>query len=151
VRNGQRHACPEYVSRFLAPAYCHFTAAVLEENVEEVIGLFVFVGVKQQNVAAEDFFGGIAKKALCASVPAGDVTLQIHGDDRVVDLVENLRLAPDLAFADSEGVKALTVTGPCMEHRSKQGAEVGEAAHGMGIVAARAACDADEAEHLLAV
>ena len=64
-----------------------------------------------------------------------------------MDLVENLRLAPRFTLADAQCFNALLVTVPGVQHGGQQGAKVGKAAHGRGVVATGASGNSDKTEH----
>jgi hypothetical protein len=78
---------------FLAPHF-HQAPALLQEGVVEAD---VFVIVEEQDVAPHRFHRGVAEQALGALVPADDEAVHVHGQHRLVDLVEDLRLVLQLA------------------------------------------------------
>ena len=43
-----------------------------------------FVGVEEQDVLSDRFFGQVAEQALRATVPAGDVAGHVHRDHRLL-------------------------------------------------------------------
>ena len=78
---------------------------VLQEGV-------LFGGVDFSDVFAEHFFRSVAVQFLGALVPTGDVVIQVGGNHRVVDLVDDLGLLPQRFF----GLLALGDVLDCSHH-----------------------------------
>jgi hypothetical protein len=91
----ERQAGPEDVAGFFAAPHFHQAAALFGEDVA-LAG--VVVSVQEQDVVADGFDCRVAEQRFGAAIPAGDVAEPVHCEDRLVDLVEDLRLVRQLRF-----------------------------------------------------
>ena len=133
---GQGQAGPEHLPRLLAPPHHHLPPAALAEKqaTEEAI-LLVLVGIDEEDVAPDGFLGRVAEEVLGAFVPTGDVAAQIHGDHRIMNMVDDLALLFQLLFALQPAILALVECEACVEQfadKIGQGLQSGHIACGEG-------------------
>jgi len=130
---GKGDAGPEYFPGLLTPPHLKGAAAVFHEGVVEQVvlrlqGFGFLIRVEEEDVPPHRFFPGVAEQAFRPPVPAGDIARQIHGDDRIVDAVQDFLLLAHFAGRIGQIPLALAQGFPHVQAARQQGGQIAKAA-----------------------